>query len=185
MLSEGIEGNARMTYEKTWKVLADLLTELRKRGEIIPNHILEDLRSAKTMTQILKADPSHIENIPRIETLLGNVESHLIFVAQEKFGSGFVDGWMGRLKNARRTVETKGEAAQRFIPGLPRGEHWMRVEISEDNPRRDIEKLAEEKKLSHKMQKNGYIIVFGDREGIKSFVRDLRSRQNLRKHEKK
>ena len=63
-----------MGYEETWKVLADLIAELRKKGEVIPASVMNDLRSAKTMMQIFKADPSHIENIPRIETYLENVE---------------------------------------------------------------------------------------------------------------
>ena len=52
-----------MSYEENWKVLADLLTELRKKGEKIPTHIMNDLRSAKTMIQILKADPTHMKYI--------------------------------------------------------------------------------------------------------------------------
>ena len=168
-----MESNTRMTYEETWKVLADLLTELRKKGETIPTDVMKDLRSAKTMIQILKADPSHIENIPRIETFLGNVESHLIFVAQEKFGSSFVDQWMEKLEKARKAIEKEGETAPRFVPGLPRGEHWVRVKVSKDMPRKGIEKLAEEKNLSHKMQKNGYMLVYGDSKGIKSFVKTV------------
>jgi len=86
-----------MRYEETWKVLADLITELRKKGEVIPASVMNDLRSAKTMIQIFEADPSHAENIPRIGTYLENVEFCLISMAQEKFGSEFVEHWMGKL----------------------------------------------------------------------------------------
>jgi hypothetical protein len=165
-----------MTYEETWKVLSDLLVELRKRGETIPTDVVEDLRSAKTMIQVLKADPSYIENIPKIETFLGKVESHLVFLAQEKVGSSFVDKWMERLDRARRAVAKEREVAPRFISGLPRGEHWVRVKVSKDTPRKDLERLAEEKNLSHKTRKNGYMLVSGDSEGIKSFVKTMAER---------
>ena len=165
-----------MTYEETWKVLSDLLVELRKRGETIPTDVVEDLRSAKTMIQVLKADPSHIENIPKIETFLGKVESRLALLAQEKFGSGFVDKWMVRLDVARRAMAKEREVPPRFVSGLPRGEHWVRVKISKDTPREDVEKLAEEKNLSHKMQKNGYMLVSGDSARIKSFVKTMAER---------
>lgn len=162
-----------MAYEETWKVLADLLTELRKRGETIPSDVMEDLRSAKTMIQVLKADPSHIENIPKIEIFLGNVESHLVVVAQERFGSGFVDKWMGRLSKARRAVQKEGKAPLRFVSGLPKGEHWVRVKVSEDTPQEYLEKLAQEKNLSFKMQSNGYMLVSGDSQDIKSLVKTM------------
>ena len=161
-----------MTYEETWKVLSDLLIELRKRGESVSPNIVEDLRSAKTMIQVLKADPKYIESIPRIETFLGNVEAHLISMAQERFGSSFADKWMERVKRGRRAVG-EGETASRFVPGLPRGDHWVRIKISEDAPREVVEMLAEEQNLVHKMQKGGYILVSGDSEDIKSFVKAM------------
>ena len=164
-----------MGYEGTWKVLADLLTELRKKGEKIPAQVMEDLRSAKTMIQILKADPTHIENIPRLETYLGNVESHLIFVAQEKIGPEFVEQWMRKLGEARKVVKTeeKAEATPRFVPGLPRGKRWVRIQISENTSRGDIERIAKENKLSCKIQKNGYMLVYGNSESIKTFVKKM------------
>jgi hypothetical protein len=43
-----------MSYEEKWKVLADLLAELQEKGETIPADVINDLRSAKTMIQVLK-----------------------------------------------------------------------------------------------------------------------------------
>ena len=171
-----------MDYEEVWRTLADLLTELRKKGETIPADVMNDLRSAKTMIQILKADPTHTENIPRIETYLENVEFHLISAAQEKFGSEYVERWMKKLEEARRKVYEMEEAAPRFVPGIPRGKRWVRVQISHDTPQRSIERLAKENKLSHKMQKDGYMLVYGERESIKSFVKKLAEKfRNARK----
>jgi hypothetical protein len=163
-----------MSYEENWKVLADLLTELRKKGEKIPTDVMNDLRSAKTMIQILKADPTHIENIPRIETYLRNVESYAILVAQEKLGTGFVERWLRKLEKARKTkIEEKEKVTPRFVPGLPRDKNWVRIQISKDTPRQDVESLVKENKLSCKMQKNGYMIVYGNGESIKSFVKKM------------
>lgn len=168
-----LERDELVTYEETWKVLSDLLIELRKKGAPVPSSIVEDLRSAKTMIQVLKADPKYVESVPRVETFLGNVEAHLISMAQERFGSSFADTWMERVKRARGTVRERGETASRFVPGLPKGEHWVRIKISEDAPREVVEMLAEEQNLVHKMQKGGYILVSGDSEDIKSFVKAM------------
>ena len=163
-----------MSYEENWKVLADLLTELRKKGEKIPTNVMNDLRSAKTMIQILKADPTHIENIPRIETYLRNVESYAIFTAQEKLGTEFVEQWLRKLEKAKKIKpKEKREAIPRFVSGLPRDKNWVRVQISEETPREDMERLVKENKLSCKMQKNGYMLVYGNGESIKSFVKKM------------
>ncbi len=162
-----------MGYGQAWKVLADLITELRRRGETISPHVMNDLRSAKTMIKILKADPTHLENLPRIETYMESVESSLIFMMQEKFGSDHVEQWIKKLEDARRAPEGEEEATPRFVPGLPRGKHWVRVQVSKDMPKNDIKRLAKENKLSSKMQKNGYMLVYGDVEKVKLFVKKM------------
>ena len=162
-----------MGYGELWKVLADLLTELRRRGETIPTQIMKDLRSAKTLIHILKADPTHTENLPRIEEYLGNVESHLIFVAQDKLGSEYVEDYMRKLEGARRKVCEEETVPLRFVPGLPRGRPWMRIRVSEETPRKDIERLVEEEGLSCRMQEDGYMLVYGDGERIRSLVKKM------------
>lgn len=172
-----------MGYEELWKALADLLTELRRRGETIPAEIMNDLRSAKTMIQILKVDPAHTENLLRIERYLGNVEFHLLFAAQDKLGPERVEQWMRKFERARRKVYEKKEAvaALRFVPGLPRGKRWIRIQVSEDRPQEDIERLADENGLSCRMQENGYMLVYGESEKIKSFVKKIRKKLSLEK----
>ena len=162
-----------MSYEEKWKVLADLLTELQERGEKIPADVINDLRSAKTMIQVLKADPTHIENISRIDTYLRSVESYAIFT-MEKRGTEIVEEWLKKLEEPKRVKkQEKREAASRFVPRVPRDKNLVRIQISEDIPREDMEKLVEESGLSCKTQKNGYMLVYGNRENIKSLVKKL------------
>ena len=171
-----------MGYEEMWTVLADLLTEVRKKGEAIPAGVMKDLHSAKTMIHILKADPTHIENIPRIETYLENVEFCLISTAQERFGTEYAEQWMKKLDEARKSVPEREETAPRFVPGIPRGKRWVRVQVSEDTPQKDIELLAEENGLSSKMQDDGYMLVYGKKKNVKSFVKKLAEKvRSLRK----
>ena len=163
-----------MSYEENWKVLADLLIELQRKCEKIPPDVIRDLRSAKTMIQILKADPTHIENIPRIETFLRNVESYAVLMAQEKLGTRFVERWLRKLEKAKKTkTEEEEEVILGLVPGVPRDKNWVRVQISKDIPREDVESLAKKNKLSCKMQKNGYMLIYGNGESIKSFVKKM------------
>ena len=162
-----------MNYEENWKVLADLLTELQKRGEKIPANVINDLRSAKTMIQVLKADSAHTENRSRIDTYLRNVESYAIFTT-EKHGTEIVEEWLKKLEEPKIVKnKEKREESSRFIPRAPRDKNWVRIQISEDIAREDLRKLVEESGLSYKMQKNGYMLVYGDGENIKSLVKRL------------
>jgi hypothetical protein len=162
-----------MGHEEVWKTLNDLIIEFRKKGETIPPDVMEDLRAAKTLLHVLKADPSKTENIPVIETYLGNVESHLIFAAQTIFGSEFANRWMKKLQDAREKpeVETPAVAASKFVPGLPRGQRWVRVQVSNETPKEKIEELAKKSGLACKLQENGYMLVYGEWEKLKGFIK--------------
>jgi len=162
-----------MGREEIWKTLADLITEFRKKKETIPPDVMADLRAAKTLIQVLKADPNRVENVPTIDFYLGNVESYLITEAHKKFGAEFADEWMEKLKEARRikAKEEEIEPTARFVPGLPKGQHWVRIQISKETPEKEVKKLAEESELSFKEQKDGYMLVYGENEKLKLFVK--------------
>jgi hypothetical protein len=160
-----------MSYEKKWKVLADLLIELQKRGEKIPADVMKDLRSAKTIIQVLKVDPTHCESISRIDEYLRGVESYAIFAA-EKLGTETAEQWLKQLKDSKTAkVYKKTEAKPRFVHGVPRNKKWIRVQTSEDTPPEDVKKLVKDNNLSYKTQENGYILVYGEEKNLKSFVK--------------
>ena len=134
---------------------------------------MNDLRSAKTMIQVLKADPTHIENISRIDTYLRSVESYAIYT-MEKQGTESAEEWLKKLKDPKRVkTKEKKEATSRFIPGVPRDKSWVRIQISDDTPLEFVEKFVRESNLSYRMQENGYILVYGNEPNIKSFVKRM------------
>lgn len=164
------------SYEGVWKVLSDLILTIRKRGLDIPSQIMVDLRSAKVMINILKTDPSVSANItPQIETYLGNVEGNLVYLAIQKFGDQFIEKWMEKLDKARRgELKIKiPDARIKFVPGLPRDSHWIRIRISELTPIKKIEELAADANVSTELQSDGYILVYGDDLDIKRFVKKM------------
>ena len=162
-----------MGYEEKWEVLADFLIELQERGKKTPIEVMDDLRSAKTIIQVLKADPKHIESVSRIETYLRNVESYAIFTAEE-IGTKKVEEWLKKIKDPKSAEKKeKREASSKFILGVPRNKNWVRIQISEDTPLKDVEKLVKKCGLSYKMQEKGYMIVYGNRDKVKSFVKTM------------
>jgi len=109
-----------------------------------------------------------------IENYLLDVESNLINMAKEKFGQDFMESWIKKLEKARKNRKPTDEAVvSRFISGLPKSEHWIRVLPSEDLLKEDVKKTAEELGVSWRMQKDGYILVYGSKEKVKIFVKKM------------
>lgn len=166
----------RLPYETVWQTLEDIIGEFRKRGETIPSEIMEDLRSAKTLIQVSRANPSQSKDTMQIEIYLNNVELHLIPKAREKFGQEFVDEWMKRLEKARAGVAEEaiaGSTVSKFLAGMPRDTPWIRVKISEDLPQNAVEAVAKESGLLTNKQEKGYLLVYGEKEKLHSFVKKM------------
>ena len=73
----------KLNYYALWKLMADLIMELKRRGESIPPRVMNDLRSAKTMIEIAKIDRSSPQVTMRIEEYLNNLEAYLLPIARE------------------------------------------------------------------------------------------------------
>ncbi len=174
-----------MGYEEVYKTLNDMIMEFRKKGETMPPEVIEDLRTAKTMMHVLKAGSTKIENVPTIEMYLSNVESRLIFLAQKKFGSKSANYWMKKLREAREKPEGKvsAELASKFVPGLPRSQRWVRVQVSKETPKEEIEDLAKNCGLAFRLQDDGYMLVYGEGEKLKDFIKRTAAKLHLSKEQ--
>lgn len=162
-----------MGYLSVWKVLEEMVTEFRKKHIKIPEEVMGNLKSARTMIKILKADPSHGETMQKIEEYLGNVESYLIFEGQKKFGQEYVEKWLRKLDEASKKLVDEEKEAPRFVPGLPKNQKWIRVKPTPELSIEKIKKLAEESNLPHKIQSDGSLLVYGEDSQIKDFVKKM------------
>lgn len=162
-----------MGYEQWWQTLENLITDLRKRKTPIPATIMSSLRSAKTMINVYKADTKNVDPVLAIENYLLDVESNLINLSEEKFGSSFIDIWLKKLDAARMEKEPETDKpASQFIAGIPRSEHWIRILPSDDLVQEDVERLADELGLQHNLQ-DGYVLIHGEEPKVKEFVKKL------------
>jgi len=163
-----------MGYLAAWKVLEEMIADMRKKAVAIPDEILSDLKSAKTLISILKADPSRIDTSQKIEEYLLHIESYVVSAGQ-KFGQKYVDGWLKRLDEAsvKPHAEEESEEETRFIPGLPREKKWIRVKPTAELSIERIRALAEESALSCSVQNDGFLLFYGKDEAIKEFVKKM------------
>jgi len=162
-----------MSHTATWKILEDLMIELKKKEVTIPPNVINDLRSAKLMIKISESAGSTGDVSQKVEEYLGYVESYLINEAQKTFGSEIVDQWLRRLEDA--TAETSEEKTEenKFITNVPRDQKWIRIEPISNLPTERIQQIAKESSLSINPQKDGRLVVHGQPENIKEFLKKM------------
>ena len=171
-----------MNYDKKWKILADLITELKEQKKIVPVEIMNDLRSAKTIIQILKADPTSVETISRIEKYLRNIESYVISTGEE-LNKTIAENWLKKLKDKKMEKTEKINEKTTFIHGIPRNEKWVRIKISTVVIPENLKKIAKANNLTYKKQKNDHIIVHGDPKNIKKMIKTITEHVTKAKNE--
>ena len=162
-----------MSHAATWKILEDLMIALMKKGATIPPTVINDLRSAKLMIKISESAGSTGDVSQKVEEYLGTVESFLINEAQKTLGTEIVDRWLRRLEDA--TAETSGEKIEenKFITNVPRDQKWLRIEPISNLSPASIERIAKESNLSVNLQKDGRLVVYGQQEGIRDFLKKI------------
>lgn len=61
----------------------------------------------------------------------------------------------------------------RFISGVPRDKHWIRMKATENIPLDRIKSAAEASGLEHKANEDGYVVVYGEKSKIQSFIKKI------------
>ncbi|MEM1552845.1 MAG: DUF2096 family protein [Candidatus Bathyarchaeia archaeon] len=168
-----------MGYLAVWKVLEEMITDLKKKGTVVPADILNDLRNARTLINVLKADPTRLETSQKIEEYLNNVEVYLISEGQ-RFGDKYIEGWVKRLEEASRKVFDEEEEETRFVPGLPRDQRWIRIKPFEEMSIEALKALAGELNLLFEVQSDGFLLVYGEDKRLKDFVKKMATKYGFK-----
>jgi hypothetical protein len=169
-----------MGYLAVWKVLEEMITDFRKKGITVPVDIMSNLRHAKTLINVLRADPSHLETGQKVEEHLRSVESYLVSEGQKRLGTAYVEEWIKRLDEASVKAVEEEEKETRFISGVPREQKWIRVKPYDELPIEGLKALADELNLSYNVQNDGCLVVYGKEEQMKDFVKKMTTRYSLK-----
>lgn len=165
----------------TWKTLEDMMIELKNKGVTIPENVMEDLRSAKSMIKLACTQGSRGDEIIKTEEYMANVEAYLVSEGQKVLGSEHVDGWLRLLEEAGACGEVCEQPAERkgqFVTGVPRDQKWVRVESTEKLSTQRIQQLATEQNLQFNLQNDGRLLVYGKPESLRVFVRQMTAETN-------
>ncbi len=154
--------------------MSDLIADLRKSGETIPAKVMSDLRAARTMMEVHKVDQSRSENLLRIEEYLTSLETFLVPAANRRFGEEYVDVWLKKLEETRTQPPRRETRLPRSFPiGVPREDKWIRIEATEKISTEKIKHLASQNGLKSKTQTDGRVLVFGEEQKLKQFVKNV------------
>ncbi len=155
----------------TWKVLEDMMIALKKKGVAIPPNIIENLRAAKSLIKLTCMEENRSEIIQKTEEYTANVEAYLITEAQKTLGSEQIDQWLRRLEEASAEVCEEPKEKDKLVVGVPRDQKWIRVEPIKNLPTERIQQIAKDQNLKVKAQSDGRLVVFGQPEDIKVFLK--------------
>jgi hypothetical protein len=158
----------------SWKLLEDMMLELKRSGVSVPSKVVEDLRSAKSMIQLTQGEGSHGDVLQKAEEYLANVEAYVVTEGQQVFGSDRVDEWLRRLEEANAQVCEDEVVCDKFVTGVPRDQKWVRVEPMGDLTSDKVQKLAGEHMLQAKTQADGRLVVYGSAENLKTFLKAMK-----------
>jgi hypothetical protein len=171
-----------MSHIAKSKILEEIIIELRKTGLEIPAHVMRDLKAARTLMKVEKANRKGMgETEPKIDQYISSVEAYTITEASKLFPGEKVDKWLTELDLASCdtcvTIEEPKEET-RFIPGVPRDQKWIRVEPIKSLPLEKLEEMANENKLVIQREKDGHLIVYGADKNVKDFVKKMTAQAN-------
>jgi hypothetical protein len=159
-----------------WKLLEDMMIELKKKDAVIPQNVLEDLRASKSMIQLhCTVSTGGGDAIQKAEELTANIEAYLVTEAQKLLGSEAVDLWLRQLEEANAQICEEPAKTDKFITGVPRDQKWVRVEPIANLPTERIQQIAKAQNLAVNPQKDGRLVVYGQPESLKDFLRKMTS----------
>ena len=168
-----------MGYLDIWKTLEGMIASLRGKGKEIPTEVMSDLKAARTLIRIFKADGDREEVVQKIEEYLNKLESYVVFEEEKESGTEHVDDMLKRLVEARKTSEPDEKEAH-FVFDIPRDEKWIRVRPTAELTIEKLRTLAGESEVKNKLQNDGSLLVYGKNDRIGAFIKKMATKYGLK-----
>ncbi|MCL1802993.1 MAG: DUF2096 domain-containing protein [Eubacteriaceae bacterium] len=171
-------------YINAARTMEDMMLELMEQGFAVPEHVLEDLKTGRTLARIAQRLPEEDEDdagtIQRALFALQNVEMNLLSLAEMLVGLEYAENWQKKIADAfSREGEDEEEAiatvtASKFLQGVPKSEHWVRIKASELEGITNLNELLDRFMLTAKQQDDGFILIYGKKEVVSEFLKEVR-----------
>jgi hypothetical protein len=165
--------------EQNWLVLHHLITDLTKKGYVIPDGINTEMGLIRSTISSYKRDPSHpdlINGLAQAEMSLNNIQVTLIGIAEEE-GDEYVDHWFDLLKQVMQGKEVFefADSRSKFLvntpPGLTTGRINLKVPLAEER----VQEIAEWHGLIIEFDDDVTVELHGDKEDLKVGLKEMGS----------
>jgi hypothetical protein len=173
-----------LSFADKSKVLEEVIVELKKKNVNIPANVLSDLKAARTLITVEKADlRGRSETEPKIDEYLSNVEIYALAEAEKHFPAEKVEMWLASLnagtcscsccETCTPTKEAETEKEGRYVTGVPRDQKWVRIQPIEGLDAEKIVQMATQAGLSAKTEANQNVVVYGQPEALREFIKKV------------
>ena len=168
-------------YSAAWKALEELVPALKAKGVNIPDHIAKKLRSTRATIAIYEADPTYEETIATLEAYLVDLESELLNLAEKEVGKEYSSDWLEKIGKARYSKPEPVGVKRGFPSGVPRGDYWIRVEISDTVTIDELRETAINQGLTLKEDSPKLVVIHGEQSAVKQLIREIAEKQKKEK----
>jgi hypothetical protein len=161
------------------KALDGLMLELIGKGIEIPLHVADNLKSGRTFARLASLQREDEESGTKARIALENVEMNLLALAEINLGAHAAETWQQKIRSAYQEETAAGVApvsAPMFGSGVPKGDHWVRLQSDYLDTVEGAEKLLEGFAVSVIKQVDGYLLIHGRKEGVSAFMKELRQK---------
>jgi len=165
-----------INYENACKKLDELMAVLLDKGLTVPQHLFDDLKSARNLINIYRSSPSELDQVMESSPLLQIVEMNLLTIAETSISKEFADLWQRKIIAAYQEETTGSAGTATFVSGVPKGAHWVRLKTSEVTIDEELTILLAQSELSTKTQDDGYLLIYGRKEDVKAFLKKVRQK---------
>ena len=162
-----------LPIEQSWLVIANLSSELHKKGIPIPKELNKDLGLVKSQIGFYKKDPSHpdmINEMAKADMSLNEIQGVLLSLA-ESYDKDFYEEWLDKLQRANRGEEifTQSRFIQNVPPGLSYAKITLRNPIAEDR----VQEIAEYYGLIMEFDTDSTIALYGEKSNIQLALKEM------------
>ena len=165
-----------INYDNACKKLDEFMVELLDKGFAVPQHLFDDLKSARNLINIYRAVPSELAQAMDSSPYLQSVEMNLLSIAETEISKDYADEWQREIIAAYQGNAAGGAKPAAFITGVPKGDYWVRINTSEVSIGKEHEKLLAELRLQAKAQDDSYVLIHGRKDDVKIFLKEIRQK---------
>ena len=170
-----------LNYLSAAKALENLYIELMEKGDEVPVHVVNDLRAGRSLANIWLQSPDDAETASKAMSALERVEMNLLALAEERVNRAYADEWQARIAEAYKESFEPAAKKPTFVAGVPKGNHWVRIETKDLFEIGNVEQRLRERSLTIRKQDDGFTLIHGKKEDVTGFLGEIREeiRQNI------